>query len=649
MTEQLSVGANSERFFGGVRCNGEVYNVGDTVFVNCDRAENDVMRIDALWADVQGRKWFEGRWYYRPDETTCGKLVGHDQRELFETAHVVEDHIEAINGHCTVMAWDDFQRWLDEPSYENDEEEQDTTFVCRAAYHIGSGEFVPLNGASSLAEAVRLGQRASESLASSARVSDGKQLTNRAAAGKRARGSTEPSWGDVLQEHSRSGGEGCARGGRLRARDLFAGGGEGGEEEMVLATGPSGVKRRRRLGRFAEAAARLAPSAAPERMPCREKERDEVIGVLRSAVLEGALGGSLYLSGTPGTGKTATVHQALRALAADKSLPSFRTIFVNGMKLASPFEVYSLLWEALTGQAAKPARAVELLERRFFASPPPGGKFGGGGAHMRKAQTEKVVLVLDELDYLVTTKQSVIYNLFEWATRGSSHMLVVGISNTMDLPERLLPRVESRLNIRRVNFLPYKFEDIEAIIADRLTGLDAFGAPEKNDGLILCARKVASVSGDVRRALETCRLAAQVAEREEAAAHAAESSGAASGAGNAGGGRQCGASRAAAPPAAPSGPRYVTIEHITEALRMLKGSHQQVAVEAAPLQHKLLLACMVLLMESSGRSEVHEAALRQRHRAICITMHSDELPVRCHACSPRTCAPPSRALFRRNA
>ena len=145
-----------------------------------------------------------------------------------------------------------------------------------------------------------------------------------------------------------------------------------------------------------------------------------------------------------------------------------------GMKLASPFEVYPLLWEALTGQATKPARAVELLERRFAAAPAVYGKskvearqvgggaaakkaLGGMGAHKRRAPAEKVVLVLDELDYLVTSKQSVIYNLFEWATRGSSHMVVVGISNTMDLPERLLPRVESRLNIRRVNFLPYKY------------------------------------------------------------------------------------------------------------------------------------------------------------------------------------------------
>ena len=100
------------------------------------------------------------------------------------------------------------------------------------------------------------------------------------------------------------------------------------------------------------------------------------------------MGGSLYLSGTPGTGKTATVHQALRELAADRSLPPFREIFVNGMKLTSPFEVYSILWEALTGQAVKPPRAVELLGRRF-ADPLTGGAaakapFGKQPKHKRK-------------------------------------------------------------------------------------------------------------------------------------------------------------------------------------------------------------------------------------------------------------------------
>ena len=157
---QLSVGANNERFYGGIRVDGEVFNVGDAVQIKCeDRMEAQVTRLDALWEDVHGNKCFEGRWYYRPEETTCGRLVGHDQRELFETAHVIEDDIAVINGTCTVMAWDDYQRWLDTEALDDDDEEEETTFVVRAAYHIGSGEFVPLAGASSLAEAARRGQQ----------------------------------------------------------------------------------------------------------------------------------------------------------------------------------------------------------------------------------------------------------------------------------------------------------------------------------------------------------------------------------------------------------------------------------------------------------------------------------------------------------
>ena len=85
-TEQISVGASRERFFGGIKIDGEVFNVGDAVLVRCeDRKEPQVMRIDALWEDLPGRKWFEGRWFYRPEETTCGRLVVADEREIFET------------------------------------------------------------------------------------------------------------------------------------------------------------------------------------------------------------------------------------------------------------------------------------------------------------------------------------------------------------------------------------------------------------------------------------------------------------------------------------------------------------------------------------------------------------------------------------
>lgn len=35
----------------------------------------------------------------------------------------------------------------------------------------------------------------------------------------------------------------------------------------------------------------------------------------------------------------------------------------------------------------------------------------------------------------------VLYNLFEWPTRPGARLAIIGIANTLDLPERLLPRI----------------------------------------------------------------------------------------------------------------------------------------------------------------------------------------------------------------
>ena len=56
----------------------------------------------------------------------------------------------------------------------------------------------------------------------------------------------------------------------------------------------------------------------------------------------------------------------------------------------------------------------------------------------------------------------------------------------------------------------------------------------------------------------------------------------------------------------------MTVAHITSAHKTLMGSNQQVAIQAAPIQHKLLLACMVILMKNSGKAEVDEVVLRSR-------------------------------------
>jgi Cdc6-like AAA superfamily ATPase len=56
------------------------------------------------------------------------------------------------------------------------------------------------------------------------------------------------------------------------------------------------------------------------------------------------------------------------------------------------------------------------------------------------------VVLMDELDQLVTAKQEVVYNFFNWPTLAGSKLVVLAVANTMDLPERAMTgRVRSRL------------------------------------------------------------------------------------------------------------------------------------------------------------------------------------------------------------
>ena len=58
----------------------------------------------------------------------------------------------------------------------------------------------------------------------------------------------------------------------------------------------------------------------------------------------------MYISGVPGTGKTATVHEVIRELedaAVQGILPQFRFLELNGMKLTDPSQTYSTLLKVI--------------------------------------------------------------------------------------------------------------------------------------------------------------------------------------------------------------------------------------------------------------------------------------------------------------
>lgn len=189
---------------------------------------------------------------------------------------------------------------------------------------------------------------------------------------------------------------------------------------------------------FQMARNQLHVSSVPAALPCREEEFSTVYSHLEAAITEGS-GSCIYISGTPGTGKTATVREVVAQLQASvqaEELDDFIFVEINGMKVTDPHQSYSLLWQALRGDRLSPSHALELLEREFSTPSP---------------RRVPCVVLMDELDQLVTKNQSVMYNFFNWPGLRHSRLIVLAVANTMDLPERTLSnKISSRLGMSQL-------------------------------------------------------------------------------------------------------------------------------------------------------------------------------------------------------
>ncbi|KAH7326706.1 P-loop containing nucleoside triphosphate hydrolase protein [Stachybotrys elegans] len=321
---------------------------------------------------------------------------------------------------------------------------------------------------------------------------------------------------------------------------------------------------------FQVARSRLHVASVPDSLPCREGEFSLVYSHLEAAISDGT-GNCIYISGTPGTGKTATVREVIARLEdsvrADE-LDDFIFVEINGMKVTDPHQSYTLLWEALKGQRASPSQALELLEREF-SNPSP--------------RRIPCVVLMDELDQLVTKNQAVMYNFFNWPTLRHSRLIVLAVANTMDLPERTLSnKISSRLGLTRITFPGYNHEQLMKIIQSRLEGVP--GNVVDPDAIQFASRKVAAVSGDARRALDICRRAVELAENDYTG-----------------------------DPSTPSkrhGPGHeaarngrVTITTIKKAINEATTNPIQQHLRSLPLMSKLLVAALLLRTRRTGLAE----------------------------------------------
>ncbi|RZC53763.1 hypothetical protein C5167_012617 [Papaver somniferum] len=413
-------------------------------FINCE--------IISLWKEPDGSYWFKGRWNVIPEETAVGRQPHNLRREIYLTNDFTDIEMESIVRHCSVMNCKEFS----EANNEGDD-----VFLCEYEYDIQRQSFKRLADIDKEEDSARKKLKFSSS-------------------------GQSPGHGFAAN----------AQGGKFFGLHKI------GTKKIL-----EHVKGHKQT-EIEKAEATLLLATLPKSPPCRNKEVEEITEFVKDAVsIDQCLGRCLYIHGVPGTGKTMSVLAAMRNLRSEVDAGTIRPycfVETNGLKLASPENIYRVIYEKLSGHRVSWKKALSLLNERFSKD-------------HKVCNSQPCVLLIDELDLLVTRNQSVLYNILDWPTKPHSKLVVIGIANTMDLPEKLLPRISSRMGIQRLCFSPYTYQQLREIISSRIQGMKAFDRQaiefcfeEDFTFTELHVFQVAAISGDARRALEICRRAAEI-------------------------------------------------------------------------------------------------------------------------------------------
>lgn len=245
----------------------------------------------------------------------------------------------------------------------------------------------------------------------------------------------------------------------------------------------------------------LHTSEIPERLPCRGTEFDKICSFIRTSIQIRSASQALYISGVTGTGKTATVLQAVKHIQNSKSDLDFNFVYINAMELVNPNQIFVQIY-------------VELFKPRKKVSPKTARRKLSAIFQYYDKGRLPVVLVVDELDFLYTKRQDIIYDIFNWASNDESNICVIAIANTLDLPERIfIQKIRTIMGANRLLFQAYDHNEIASIINDRLRG--SLSLSVDRDAVEFASRKVAAISGDLRKALDIMRRSAQIAINSE--------------------------------------------------------------------------------------------------------------------------------------
>ncbi|EAU91155.1 Cdc6B protein [Coprinopsis cinerea okayama7 len=214
---------------------------------------------------------------------------------------------------------------------------------------------------------------------------------------------------------------------------------------------------------------------------------------------------SLFISGSPGTGKTALVNSVVQNIGKDTSIV---TVFVNCMTLKTVDALLNQFADVLRSKQGHTSRAKKAKVQNDVNS-------------LLLSLDTKCLLILDELDHIAANWQS-LSSLFALAESTSNLLRIIGIANTHTLTADSPTYSPTTSSIQTLHFAPYTPTQLHSILQARLAPLQESSDSSEtvandikkllpNPSLVLLTKRIANLTGDVRSLFEVLRGAIDLA------------------------------------------------------------------------------------------------------------------------------------------
>ena len=242
-------------------------------------------------------------------------------------------------------------------------------------------------------------------------------------------------------------------------------------------------------------------------LPCRYEEQKEIYNYIKNGLKISGSYNSLYICGLNGTGKTECVKRVIEIIERENKINDdmkFRCLFINCVNFDTDMKLIKCIYNFIFSKKLKKMKVsnyLKILDQYFLER-----NNYNGNIYLNDPSNSHIIFIIDEIDYLINKFQILLYHIFNWSSYSNSKLIIISISNLININELFLSKISSRFGQNKLILKPYTKEQIREIINYKGINLNLFD----EDALKLVAIKVSVINGDLRRVIHILKYAIEL-------------------------------------------------------------------------------------------------------------------------------------------